>query len=132
MLRLIAALFVLVAMFGTAPVATAGAADVAPFDEVRFEVAQRDGKPILIQITAPWCPACKAQAPILAHLRLDPRFKDLQTFNIDFDSQKDLMRRFHATLQSTLICFKGRDEVARSTGETQPEWIEGDVEKTIR
>ncbi|WP_158807492.1 thioredoxin family protein [Beijerinckia sp. L45] len=101
------------------------------FDQQAFDAAQKAGKPILVEITAPWCPACKAQAPILGKLRSDPRFRDLQTFTIDFDTEKDLMHKFGAKLQSTLICFKGTTEIGRSIGETQPEWIEAQLEKAI-
>lgn len=113
---------------------TSGWADApAPvhFDQRAFDAAQKAGKPILVEITAPWCPACKAQAPILGKLRADPRFKDLQTYTIDFDTEKDLMHKFGAKLQSTLICFKGTMETGRSIGETQPEWIEAQLEKTM-
>lgn len=41
------------------------------------------------------------------------------------------MRRFGAQMQSTLIAYKGRAEVGRSVGETQPEWIEQLLEKTL-
>ncbi len=34
-------------------------------------------------------------------------------------------------MQSTLIAFKGAAETGRSVGETQVEWIEGLVEKTL-
>jgi hypothetical protein len=34
-------------------------------------------------------------------------------------------------MQSTLIAFKGETETGRSVGETQPEWIESLVEKTL-
>jgi len=103
----------------------------APFDEQAFAAAQAAGKPILIHITASWCPACKAQKPIVEKLRMEPRFKDLKIFTIDFDTQKDLMARFGANLQSTLICFKGAKETGRSIGETQEEWIEALMEKTL-
>lgn len=106
-------------------------ARAAPFAEAAFEAAQIAGKPILVEVTAPWCSICKAQRPILEKLRADPRFRSLEIFEIDFDSQKDLLRRFGARMQSTLIAFKGRVEVGRSVGETQPEWIEGLVEKTL-
>jgi thiol-disulfide isomerase/thioredoxin len=127
--RVLLALSVGAALAGAAPL-LAGEAP-APFDPQAFEAAQAAGKPILLHIAAPWCPACKAQKPIIEKLRLDPRFRDLEVFTIDFDTQKDLMGRFGAKLQSTIICFKGVKEVGRSIGETQPEWIDALVEKTL-
>jgi len=46
------------------------------FDQKAFEAARAAGKPILIEVTAPWCPVCRAQAPILSKLKGDARFKD--------------------------------------------------------
>ncbi|GJE28336.1 thioredoxin family protein [Methylobacterium organophilum] len=109
----------------------AGFGAALPFDEAGFEAAQAAGRPILVAISAPWCPICKAQKPILARLSAEPRYKDLALFEIDFDSQKPLVRRFGATMQSTLIAFKNGKEVGRSVGETQPEWIESLLEKTL-
>ena len=77
-------------------------------------------RPILIDVSAPWCPTCKAQRPILTKLEAEPRFKDLVVFSVDFDSQKDVLRTFNVRMQSTLICFKGSQETARSTGDTKP------------
>ena len=75
-------------------------AENAPaFDAKAFAAAQKAGKPILIAVHAPWCPTCKAQAPILSDLRADPRFRDLVYFVIDFDSQKDLLKRFGVRTQ---------------------------------
>jgi thioredoxin 1 len=102
----------------------ASAADRLPFDQAAFEAAQAAGKPILVEVSAPWCPICKAQAPILAQLKSEPRFKNLVSFNIDFDSQKDLLRKFNVQKQSTLIVFKGQQETGRSTGVTDPGAIE--------
>jgi thioredoxin 1 len=113
------------------PAFAGGAPDPVPFDEAAFAAAQKAGKPVLIEVTAPWCPVCKAQAPILSKLRQDPRFSQLQTFTIDFDTGKALMQKFGVRLQSTLICFKGPVETGRSTGETQPEWIEALLEKAL-
>ena len=73
-------------LFGT----NAFAADYAA---AAFEAAQQAGKPILVHITAPWCTTCAAQKPILAQLEAEPKFKDLQVFEVDFDSRKDMVRR---------------------------------------
>ena len=102
-----------------------------PFDRADFEAAQAAGKPILIDVSAPWCPTCKAQAPILSKLMSDPRFKGVIAFNIDYDSQKDLLRKFNVQRQSTLIVFKGKQEAGRSVGDTNPASIEAMLAKAI-
>ena len=111
------------AMPGVAPsavMAASGTVEKAvPFDQAAFDAAQKADKPILVHITAPWCSTCAAQKPIVGRLQADPKFKDLVTFNVDFDSQKALVRKFGATMQSTLIVFKGTKEEGRSSGETK-------------
>lgn len=116
-------------LVGVAPCFAGGAPQ--PFDQAAFEAAQKQGVPILVEITAPWCPVCAAQKPILETLRAEPRFARLVIFSIDFDTQKELVRRFGATLQSTLIAYNGAREVGRSIGETQSEWIESLLDKTL-
>ena len=112
-----------------APIASA--ADKKPFDQKAFEAAQAAGKPILVEVSAPWCPVCKAQAPILSRLKSDPKFKELVSFDIDFDSQKDLLKKFNVQKQSTLIVFKGKQEAGRSTGDTNAASIGALLEKSI-
>jgi thioredoxin len=109
----------------------ASAADKQPFDQKAFEAAQAAGKPILVEVSAPWCPICKAQAPILSRLKADPKFKELVSFDIDFDSQKDLLRKFNVQKQSTLIVFKGKQETGRSTGDTNAASIGALLGKSI-
>ncbi|WP_232627905.1 thioredoxin family protein [Methylobacterium sp. Leaf118] len=128
---LLLAALALGALSGAATIGAARAAAPTPFDPQAFEAAQEAGRPVLVQVSAPWCPICRTQKPILAGLAAEPRFKDLAIYTIDFDSQRDLLRRFDARMQSTLILFKGRTEVGRSVGETQPEWIEQLLEKGL-
>lgn len=122
------------ALLGLLPLVFAAAAragEPRPYAQDAFDAAQAAGKPILVAVSAPWCPICRAQKPILARLGADPRFGDLLIFEIDFDSRKDLLRKLGVRTQSTLIAYKGATETGRSVGETQPEWIEGLVEKTL-
>ena len=114
-------------LFGSAVLA----ADKQPFDQKAFAAAQSAGKPILVEVTAPWCPVCKAQAPILSKLKSESRFKELVSFNIDFDSQKDLLKKFGVQKQSTLIVFKGAKEEGRSTGVTDAAAIDTLLSKGI-
>jgi thioredoxin 1 len=103
--------------------ATAFAAEERPFTREAFLAAQNSGKSILVEIHASWCPTCQAQKPILGKLFADPRFKNLAVFRVDFDRQKDEVRNFKARIQSTLITFKGNEEIARSVGDTNPDSI---------
>src|SRR5579863_5200744 len=73
-----------------------------PFDQQAFKDAQSAGKPVLIEIHADWCPTCKAQLPILNKLSAEPTYSNVVRFRVDFDSQKDLVKKFGARTQSTL------------------------------
>ena len=44
----------------------------------------------------------------------EPRFKDVAAFRVDYDTQKDFLREFGVRWQTTLIVFKGKNEVGRS------------------
>jgi thiol-disulfide isomerase/thioredoxin len=107
------------------------AATKVPFTQASFDAAKQAGKPILVEVMAPWCPTCKAQAPILSELTGQARFKDLQMLTIDFDSQKDALKSLNVRMQSTLIVFKGGKEVGRSTGDTKKDSIEALLAKTL-
>ena len=115
----------------TAAMSPAFAASPQPFNAQAFADAQKAGKPILIAIHASWCPTCKTQTPILNELTNDPKFKNLAYFVIDFDSQKDLVRRFGARVQSTLIVFKGDKEQGRSAGDSNRTSIAALLNKTL-
>ena len=104
------------------------AAERMPFDQKAFEAAQTAGKSILVDVSAPWCPTCRAQKPIVEKLSLLPEYKDLQIFDVDFDTQKVVLRDLKVQQQSTLIVFKGSNEVDRSVGSTDPSVI-GDLFK---
>ena len=114
-----------------AAVAPAAALDKAPFDAKAFEDAQTAGKAILVEITAPWCPTCKAQAPVVAALMREPRMKDVKLFIADFDTEKDLKKALTVYSQSTFVVFKGGKEVARQTGQTDKAVIESVFAKAL-
>jgi thiol-disulfide isomerase/thioredoxin len=90
-----------------------------PFDQAAFDSANASGKPILVAVHADWCPTCKAQDPLLTELLKQPQYKDFVAYRVDYDSQKDVVKRFKVPMQSTLLVFKGGKEVGRSTGETR-------------
>lgn len=107
------------------------AAETVPYSASTFDAAQSSGRSILVEVHAPWCPTCKAQAPILGELEKAPEYKDLLVVHVDFDSQKDAVKRFDARLQSTLITFKGTTETGRSVGDTRRESIAALLAKSL-
>lgn len=107
------------------------AAERAAFTQAAFDAAKQAGKPVLVEVTAPWCPTCKAQKPILSELTGNPKFAELAIFEVDFDSQKGALRTLGVRMQSTLICFKDGQEVGRSTGDTRKASIAALLDKTI-
>ena len=108
----------------------ASAVERKAFDAESFAAAQRSGTRILVDITATWCPTCKAQKPIIDSLVTRPENNDLVIFSVDFDSQKPVVREFRARSQSTLIAFRGKTETARSVGDTDPGSIAALVRST--
>ncbi|HUN90464.1 MAG TPA: thioredoxin family protein [Burkholderiaceae bacterium] len=100
------------------------AAGIKPFDASEFDRLAEAGKPIVVAVQAPWCPTCKAQKPIQQALMADPRFKDYTLFTVDFDNDKPLLAKFKATMQSTMIVYRGRTEEGRSVGDTTRAGIE--------
>ncbi len=100
-----------------------------PFDQAGFEAAQAAGKPILVEIHADWCPTCRAQEPIVSELMRDAKNAGFVVLRVDFDKQKDVVKRFRSQYQSTLIVFRGKKEVSRSTGETRKDVIAAQLAK---
>ena len=118
-----------IALASMASMAVAG--DIKPFTQQEFNTLTKAGKPVVLDISAPWCPTCKAQKPIIDSLMKQPAYKDVTLLTIDFDSSKPTLKQFKVNMQSTLVAFKGDKEVGRSVGDTTPEGLEGLVKKTV-
>lgn len=125
------ALFAAAATFALLPLAPAVASEAVPFTTAAFDAAKSAGKSILVEVHAPWCPTCKAQAPILGELLAQPKFKDLVVFKVDFDSQKAELRALRVASQSTLLVFKGGAETGRSVGDTNRGSIAALLDKAV-
>ncbi len=93
------------------------------FSTAAFMAAQKDGKRILVDVWAAWCPTCKAQGPLLKSELAKPENKDVVMLRVNFDTQLDALKAFKVQSQSTLIMFKGEKETARSVGDTTADGI---------
>jgi len=106
-------------------------ADSVAFTQSTFDKLLAQGLPVLISIHADWCPTCRAQAPIVAKLLKQAEFQPISALTVDFDQQKPVVNAFKATMQSTLIVFKGGKEVGRSVGDTSITGIENLLKKAL-
>lgn len=103
--------------------ALAQAAEFRAFTSEAFAAAQAEGRPILVEVHANWCPTCRAHAPVVRSVAQSPDFQSLVVFRLDFDRQTAERRTLGVRVQSTLIAFHGGRETARSAGDTDPDSI---------
>ncbi len=104
-----------------AQAAAAAAFETKAYDAAAFQAVQASGAPVIVHVTAPWCPTCKAQHQALDELGKGAEFAKVAVFNVDFDSQKDALKAFKAQSQSTIIAFKGATETGRIVGASRPD-----------
>jgi thiol-disulfide isomerase/thioredoxin len=119
----------LIALTSLMSIAMAG--EIKPFSQAEFDALTAAGKPVVLDISATWCPTCAEQKPIINGLMKQPAYKDVTLMTIDFDAAKPTLKEFKVTMQSTLVAFKGAHEVGRSVGDTTPAGLEALIKKTV-
>lgn len=106
------------ALFTALPTTVSAQASFSEYSAASFRAAQAEGRTIVVDVHADWCPTCRAQAPILAELRADPRLADALFVRVDFDNDRDFLQAHRIPRQSTILVFRGREEQGRSIAET--------------
>lgn len=101
------------------------------FDAANFETQLSAGKPILVVAHAPWCPTCRAQETALKSIYANETYKEISYLVIDYDNQKDALKKFGIQRQSTLIVFKDGKEVGRNIGATSISTIESLLKQAL-
>jgi thioredoxin-like negative regulator of GroEL len=101
-------------------------ARAASYTKSAFDAAQKSGKPVLVHIHADWCPVCRKQQSVIQSLK-GGKYKDLVVLTVDFDNQKDAVKKFGASMQSTLVAFKGASETGRLSYSSDS----GQIEKVV-
>ena len=94
-----------------------------PFDKAQFDTAVAQGKPVIVDFSAGWCPTCRAQKPIVEGLMKEKKFEPVTLFVADYDKETALKKQLGVGQQSTFVVFKAGKEVGRSTGQTQRQAI---------
>ena len=92
---------------------------IKPFDAATLGQLQKEGKPVVVDFHADWCPTCKNQSLALEELKADPELANHTVLIADYDNVKDLRKAMKVRSQSVMVVFKGEQEVARVTGQTR-------------
>jgi thioredoxin 1 len=116
---------------GLCTAAIAAVAAELPFNKARFDAALAQGKPVIVDFSATWCPTCKEQKPIVEGLLKEPRLQPVTFFVADYDTEIALKKRLGITMQSTFVVFKHGKEVGRATGQTEKQAIADLFDKAL-
>ena len=120
MRQLLPSFAVVLGLLFVAPVYSAFAAlDWPAYTPEAFATAQAEGRTIAVIVHADWCTTCRAQEPALKGVVLLPEYKDYVLFRVDYDTQKDVMAELGVPQRSTILIFKGKEEVGRVFADNQ-------------
>ena len=97
------------------------------FNKDLFDKAQSEGKIVVISSWIKYCTSCASQMKILQNAKnkgelLDIKFDNIEYFSFDV-TKNEISNLFDVQYQTTLIIFKGNQEVYRSIGETTKDLI---------
>jgi thioredoxin 1 len=104
----------------------------APFTPERFAELQEQDALVLLDVFATWCPTCAQQQKVLADYRAQHPDVPLHTLTIDFDEQKEFVRKYGAPRQSTLILYRGDERIWFSVAETRTDVIFAELNKAAQ
>lgn len=72
----------------------------------------------VLHFYAEWCSVCLGQKRAMQKLEGDKDLKNVKVFLVDFDFERKVKAEFNVERQSTLIIFRGQQEIARSLAVT--------------
>jgi thiol-disulfide isomerase/thioredoxin len=112
---------VLGVMIVTLILGAAGGAHAATeaFTEERFKALQAADALVLVDVHADWCPTCAKQQKVLDAYEAARPAVELHRLLVDFDDQKRWVKHFRAPRQSTLILYRGTEQLWFGVAETR-------------
>ena len=105
------------------------------FDKELFNKAKSEGKIIIVSSWIKYCSSCASQMKVLQKAKNDGELSDIKFDNIEYFSfdvtNKEISDLFDVQYQTTLLIFKGNEEVYRSIGETTADLIYEAIKTSI-
>jgi len=99
------------------------------FSEEIFENAKASGKTVVVISYEVWCGTCSKQTKILD--QADKEFIDIVFLSFEQSKNKDIAQKLGIKFWTTIVVYKGNDEVARIIGQTDKEAIYSAIQKGI-
>ena len=99
------------------------------FSEEIFEKAKTSGKTIVVNSYEVWCGTCGKQIKILE--QAEKEFKDIVFLSYEQSKNKNIAQKLDIKFWTTIVVYKGNDEVARIVGQTDKETIYSAIQKGI-
>ena len=99
------------------------------FTEETFENAKANGKTVVVNSYEVWCGTCSKQTEILDQAEKD--FEDIVFLSYEQSKNKDIAKKLDIKFWTTIVVYKGNDEVARIVGQTDKVAIYSAIEKGI-
>ena len=99
------------------------------FSEEIFEKAKASGKTIVINSYEVWCGTCSQQTKILD--QAEKEFKDIVFLSYEQSKNKNIAQKLGIKFWTTIVVYKGNDEVTRIVGQTDKEIIYAAIQKGI-
>ena len=97
------------------------------FDKELFNKAQSEGKIVVVSSWMKYCSSCANQMKVLQKAKRKGELSDIKFDNIEYFSfdvtNSEFANLFNVQFQTTLLIFKGNQEIYRSIGETTEDLI---------
>ena len=94
-----------------------------------FEKAKTSGKTIVINSYEVWCGTCSAQTKILN--QAEKEFKEIIFLSYEQSKNKDIAKMLNIKHWTTIVVYKGNNEVSRTIGQTKKERIYSTIKQGI-
>ena len=94
-----------------------------------FENAKASGKTIVVNSYEVWCGTCNKQTKILN--QAEKEFKDIIFLSYEQSKNKEIAQLLGIKFWTTIVVYKGNNEITRITGQTDKEIIYSAILKGI-
>ena len=99
------------------------------FTVKKFEEAKKNGETVVVTAWAKYCGTCKKQKVVLDQAEKD--FKDVLFLYYNHPKMKDIAKYLKIDYRSTILVYKGNEEVSRTLGQLGKSVIYSNIKKGI-